>query len=619
MEDLSNAKNIILLDSTTNIERLNNIQQNNTLIITFDYQSHHLLCKNNIVHDISDNYINDIDFKKIYKDSFIFSQWFDKSQIYDQLIYEDINLGKLFYIEFHHYLIPILKKFVEIIKIFNLYKESRFYVSFSLAKIAKQIISSIEILDKEQKQHDTFLYDSVKFQLANTFSINISKKSYLQLKQLSEKVIRRFLNVDNSNTSTKSILLAEFDPIRYEKFFKTSLNHPLSLVIFNRRRPTVWNKQSLSIIKNSNCRIITTSNLINKNIKEIIKKNQTLFEKKISTFNDHNFFKTFFSILNNSFWDVIKDDFMKLCKKRISEGIYEIEITKQLFKKNKFSCILVWSESGFNEQIVIKLAKKENIKIVLLQHGFYWETIENQKSNEFEGILPIESDKLLVWGEISKHYAIECGFSDKTETTGSLIYDAIFDRRSKISSRKEDFILLATSSPVKNEVFDLTVKTMQNYERAIETICKTILKLNKKLVIKLHPFQEELDITPIVKKFGDKIITRKVGDILPLIESCEVFLTIDYSTTILEAQILEKPVISILVKDRLTTQTPPVFSSNSCLTTTIEDFEHTIKKILNDSNLKIKLIENGKKFVNNYLLNQGTAVNKTLQFLEEYG
>src|SRR3989344_8164585 len=223
---------------------------------------------------------------------------------------------------------------------------------------------------------------------------------------------------------------------------------------------------------------------------------------------------------------------MKLCKKRISEGIYEIEITKQLFKKNKFSCILVWSESGFNEQIVIKLAKKENIKIVLLQHGFYWETIENQKSNEFEGILPIESDKLLVWGEISKHYAIECGFSDKTETTGSLIYDAIFDRRSKISSRKEDFILLATSSPVKNEVFDLTVKTMQNYERAIETICKTILKLNKKLVIKLHPFQEELDITPIVKKFGDKIITRKVGDILPLIESCEVFLTIDYSTTI---------------------------------------------------------------------------------------
>lgn len=618
MPDLSNAKNIILLDSTTNIEKLKNIQQNNTLIITFDYQSHQLLCKNDIVHDISDNYINDMDFKKIYKDSFTFSQWFDKSQISDQLIYEDINLGKLFYIEFHHYLIPILKKFVEIIKIFNLYRESRFHASFSLTKIAKQIISSVETIDKEQKQHDAFLYDSVKFQLTNTFSISISKKSYLQLKQLSEKVMGRLFNNDKSNTHAKSILLVEFDPIRYEKFFKTSLNYPLNLVLFNRRRPTVWNTKSFSIIKNSNCRIITTHDLINKDIEETIEKNQILFDKKINTFKDNSFFTTFFSIENNSFWDAIREDFLNLCKKRILEGIYEIEITKELFKKNKISCILVWSESGFNEQVVIKLAKKENIKVVLIQHGLYWETLENQKSNAFEGIFPIESDKLLVWGKTSKQYAIECGFSDKTEISGSLIYDRIFDRKSKVSTKKQDFILLATSSPVKNEVFDLTVKTMHNYERAIEMICKTISKMNKKLVIKLHPSQEELDITPIVKKFGDKIVTRKVGDILPLIESCEVFLTIDYSTTILEAQILEKPVISILVKDRLHTQIPAVFSSNSCLTTTIEDFENTTKKVLNDSNLKTKLVENGKKFVDNYLSNQGTAVQKTLQLLKNY-
>lgn len=159
---------------------------------------------------------------------------------------------------------------------------------------------------------------------------------------------------------------------------------------------------------------------------------------------------------------------------------------------------------------------------------------------------------------------------------------------------------------------------MHNYEYAIEMVCKTILKMNKKLVIKLHPFQEELDITPIVKKFGDKIVIIKVGDILPLIESCEAFLTLDYSTTILEAQILEKPVISILVKDRLTTQTPLIFSSHSCLTTTIEDFENTIKMVLNDSNLRAKLIENSRKFVDNYLSNQGTAVQKTLQFLENY-
>ena len=617
MSNQSIRKTIILFDSNTNIEKLKNIEHKNTLIITFDYESHKILIKHNVPHDISDNYINEQDYKKIYNDSFMFARWYENSQISSQLMYDNINLGKIFYIEFHHLLIPILKKFVEIIKILKLYAGNKFHASLPLAKIVKQITSSVEVIEIEQNQHDSFLYDSIKFQLTNAFSINISRNSYLKLKNLSELIIGKFLKANNSITS-KSILLVEFDPLRYEKFFKISLNYPLNLVLFNRRRPAIWNKKSFSIIRNSNCRIITTLDLVNKNIKEIIAKNQTLFEKKINTFNDNNYFKTFFSIENNSFWEVIKQDFMNLCKKRILEGIHEIEITKELFKKNEISSILVWSESGFNEQIVIKLAKKENIKVVLIQHGLYWETLENYESNKFEGGFPVESDKLLVWGKISNQYTTECGFSNKTETSGSLIYDGIFDRKSKDSTKKQDFILLATSSPVKNEVFDLSVKTMHNYEYAIEMVCKTILKMNKKLVIKLHPFQEELDITPIVKKFGDKIVIIKVGDILPLIESCEAFLTVDYSTTILEAQILEKPVISILVKDRLTTQTPLIFSSHSCLTTTIEDFENTIKMVLNDSNLRAKLIENSRKFVDNYLSNQGTAVQKTLQFLENY-
>lgn len=618
--NMSFSNTIILFDSSSNIEDLKKIKKKDALIVSFDYESHKQLSQNKIPHEISDKYLSKDDLKKIYKESFNFSRWYEEPTPSNFLEYEKINLGKLFYIELHHFLIPFLKKFLELIHISNKYSNSTFFATNILYDICKSLISSVTYFGTKQDNQKEFLYDSIKYQLTNSFSINISRKSYFKLKKISEGIIHTLLKGSQNTNLQKSVLLVEFDPIRYEKFLESSTNFPINLILFNRRRPVVWNKKSYSIIKKSNCFVVTSQDLISNEVKNNIKKMKNVVDQKLyQLLNNEKFFNTFFMLGNTSFWGLIKPFFIELCTKRIEEAIPEIEITKQLFKKNKISCILVWSESGFNEQIVIKLAKKENIKIVLLQHGFYWETLENQKSNEFEGIFPIESDKLLVWGEISKHHAIECGFSGKTETTGSLIYDTLFDRKNKISSGKEGFVLLATSSPVKNEVFDLTVKTMHDYEHAIEMICKTILKLNKKLIIKLHPFQEELDITPIVKKFGDKIITRKVGDILPLIESCEVFLTIDYSTTILEAQILEKPVISILVKDRLTTQTPPVFSSNSCLTTTIEDFEHTIKKVLNDSNLKIKLIENGKKFVNNYLLNQGTAVNKTLQFLEKYG
>ena len=547
-----------------------------------------------------------------------FSTWSDKSEISKELIYENVNLGKLFYIEFHHFLVPIIKKFVEVIKIFNKYQGSSFFISSTLYNIAKQIIPSVNLLDKKQKQHDYFLYDSIKFQFTDAFGVKIPRKYYLQLKKISELALNTLLKENNPKTNSKSILLVEFDPTSYENFFKTSKYFKTELLLFNRRKPVVWNKKSFSIIKNSNCRIVSLNNFINGDILQKIKTIQFLFEKKINNFEDNDFFKTFFSIGNFTFWNVIKRDFLNLCKKRIFEAIHEIEYAKKLFEQHKISCILVWSESGFNEQIVIRLAKEKKIPVILIQHGLYWETLENRTSDEFEGLFPNESNKFLVWGKITKKHATDCGYSQKTENLGSLIHDKIFDLKNKISGNKQNYILLATSSPATNEAYDLTVKTLENYEKTVETICKIVLQMNKKLIIKLHPFQEEQDIKPIVKKINKKIIVKKVGSILPLIVSCEIFLTIDHSTTMLEALILDKPVISIQVKDHRLEHLPPIFASNACIQTTIENFQTSLTNILLDSDLRENIIKNGQKFVENYLSHPGNSVQKTLQFLEEY-
>ena len=607
--------NIVLFDSTSNIEILKNLEKD-TLIITFDYKSHKLLSKNKIEHDISDKYLSEQDFKKIYKYSWTFSKWSDKSEISKELLYENINLGKLFYIEFHHYLVPIIKKFIEVIKIFNQYKASKFFTSYQFYNIVKLIIPSVNLVGKKQKWHDHFLYDSIKFQFTDSLSINIPRKYYSQLKKISETVLHTLLKEKNPKTNTKSILLVEFDPLKYEKFFKTSNDFEINLLLFNRRRPVIWNKKSFSIIKNSNCRTIATHNLIDTEITKKIEKTQFLFEEKIKKFDGNDFFTTFFSIDRFSFWSVIKQDFLNLCKKRILESINEIEITKKLFEENKISCVLILSESGFNEQIVIGLTREKKIPTILIQHGLYWETLENRESDEFEGIFPNESDKFLVWGKITEKYAIDCGYSKKTENLGSLIHDKVFDLKNIISNNKKNYILLATSSPATNEAYDLTVKTLENYEKAIETICKTVSKMNKKLIIKFHPFQEEQDIEPIVKMIDKKIVVKKVGNILPLVESCEIFLTIDYSTTMLEALILNKPIISIHVKDRSFKQLPPIFDLNACIQTTIENFETTLTKVLDDADLRTNIIKNGQKFVDNYLSHKEYSVQKTLRFLE---
>ena len=164
---------------------------------------------------------------------------------------------------------------------------------------------------------------------------------------------------------------------------------------------------------------------------------------------------------------------------------------------------------------------------------------------------------------------------------------------------------------------DLSVKSRENYESTIKQICQIVLKMNKKLVIKPRPFKNEIDITHLTKDFGSKIKVIKSGDILDLIQSCEVFLSLDFSTTIMEAQILNKPTISIMVKNWKFGNLE-IFERNACLKINIDEFEKTLFEILNNSISKNTLISNGTKFVEYYLSNHGNSTKNLLSFLEKF-
>ena len=390
-------------------------------------------------------------------------------------------------------------------------------------------------------------------------------------------------------------------------------------MVFDRRRPAIWNLKSFLIMRRSNCSVATSYAVNDNDMQNSIKAGISLIRTKIdSLWDQQDFFKSFFTINGFSFWESLKPFFMELCEKRILEAMSEIEITKRLLEKYNFTSIMVWSETGFNEQIIIKLAKKFKIPIVLIQHGgIGWDTPKACEFNKFTGVFPLESDKFITWGNGFTQYAINCGISSsKIEVLGSPIYDESFDRMTHRLNLKNDFILLATSSPTNNIVHDLTLKTRQNYELAIQKICETISKMNKKLVIKLHPFQEEQDITNLAKQIDPKIIIVKKGDILSLIESCEVLLTIDITSAILEAQMFGKPVITIPVKD-YGFGDPEVYRSNSCIRTNPSNFENVLNQILNDNNFRKQLIENANRFVEYSLSNRGTAVEEILSFLQK--
>lgn len=620
----SSNKSIILFDQSSNLQELLKTinQKKNFLIVTFDYDSHKTLYNQKIPHKISDDFINEIDLKTIQKTSYELMKWCEENPVKTLLNYQGVNTGKLFNVEFHYFLIPFLKKFVEIMKIYEIFRDSHYIASSILYKIISTFTTSVSILEEDDNKY-MFLYDSIKFDFnlgKKSISLRIPRSYYLSLKKISEKIINVFFSPRAEFENDKSVLFVEFDTIRYEKIFSTLPKKSINAISFCRRRPVIWNLKSFLIMKNSNCSIANYYTLYDKNLKNSINVGLNKMGHAIeSLFTNDDYFSSFFIINQISFWNVIKPFFMELSKKRITEAVSEIELTMRLLKKYKIKSIVIWNENGFNEQIIMGIAKLHEVPIILFQHGgIAYDTAEAYDYNCFAGILPIYSDKFIVWGDVLKRYAISCGISEeKIKVLGSPLYDKIFERRDNDSIRKEEFVLLTTSSHIQNFVTNHTVRTREIYEQSIKAICQTVLKMGKKLVIKLHPFQEEIDITKIAKKVDATIEIVKHGDIFPLLESCEILLTIDVSSTVLEAQILKKPTISISVKD-FGFGNPELFRSNSCILTDRDGLPNVLNQIQKDTDYKKCLIENGDKFVNDSLANQGTATENLLAFLEMY-
>jgi|SaaInlStandDraft_7_1057024.scaffolds.fasta_scaffold01570_10 hypothetical protein len=615
--NFSNEHEILLLDSSIQIEELKLLKKI-PKIITFDFESHKLLLKNNISHEISDEYLTKQDLCDIQNKSYDFIKWYNDPTISNFIEYEQINLGELVIGEFHLYLVPFLKKFAELLIIYKKYPNAEFFTTFNLHPFIFTLTNSVKIINTNKKfERDTSPQMKYGLKLGTKhLTISLSQKYYKKIKFFSEIFINMFFpnKITNNN---KNILLIEFGASRNRHFFYNLPNSNINVILHNRRLPSIWNFDTYSILKKSKCIVTTFHGLLDNKVKHSIDFGKKSSSSQIDELWKHDlFFKTFFSFNKISFWSILKPFFKNMLEKRIPDYVTEIELTKKLFNQYNFSSILVMSENGPIEQIAISLAKKFKIKVALIQHGLYDDTAEAFDFNNLS-VLPRFSDKFLVWGETLKNYALNCGISaEKIEIVGSPTYDDFF-LKTKNSDFNDSFILLATTNPIDNLIFDLTISSQLQREQAIQKICQTVTKLNKKMIIKLHTNPDEIDITDFVHQINSEITVVKAGNILDLMKNCTVFITLNSSTTILESQICMKPSISVSVTDRGFGNSE-VFKSQSCIKINNNQIEDTLLKLLNDDTFKKKIIEDSKKFSDTYLHYQGNSSQRLLAFLENF-
>ena len=597
------SPNILLLDSSTSKKQFKIINNTFKKIITFDINSDRILSEKNFSHIVSDDFLNNSESNELDSICIDLCQWYNKNDGNELLSYEKINLGSLFRVEFHNFLIPVIKNFFILDKLKNLYPNSTFTCSGNLFQIATKLgMNSIPIDGKSSDIELT--WDKIQYNIIDSISLKISKDNLNKLKNLSNVITNLIIKTKTNTNHKKQFALIEFDSKKYKKIFNESNNLDDTIYLYNRHRPIFYNTESLNIIRNSN----VIPYIIPKHSLKQLKSNIDLaYQKLLSNlekfFTNEIFFSNFFKFHNIELWTYIKPNLIKIFEKKLLDSIHEIEYAKSFLTNNRIDSVLLLSESGFTEQIIINLAKKLSINIILLQHGLI---IDNPNADNYNkiltGVQPLDSNYFFTWGNISPKNTKKLESKTETRLIGSPSLDKLHTQDHRKPKKPNNILLLATG-PRNHQSVGHDVNMWKKYESMIKSIYDSVLKHNMTLIIKKHPDMAETDFSPELYSYLSSAQIVKNDELSNLLIDAKIVLSLGISSGILEAQMLEKPVISILVDYDVFGSTE--YISNSCLETTLEEFDHTFSKLLNEPDSLDILVQKGSKKLNQNISNIG--------------
>lgn len=620
---------ICLIDNTSTInELLIHIKNNSDLkIFSMNYLVHKELTKKGISHSIGDEYLSETDKIFVYDSAIDKStSWGSHKNLAGFLIFYDINLSSLIEVEMYQYLTTVYRNVLSIIRIIEIEKPDQIIASTHLDNFLEIISKQNNIVLKlvQNKEKSSFFYDKINIKLnlhSIPISITLSRKNYLRVKSLVEKIINLLYNFEpNTHTrNTKSILLLDFNPIHYNVLIKELSSLNKNILLLNQRRPAIWNLKSLRILKNSKCKIINLSQFSN-DVKQHDIELQNLRKNFTKIWTYDSIFENMFMVNSNSFWPSIKDSFSKICNSRFIESAERILLLNELFNQYDISVILEWAEAGQEEKETLFVARQKGIRSVMLQHAMYPTGKIWDKFGRFVSFFsyPLLSDKQAIWGETFKNYALQYGHDEKNlMVTGSPRHDNFFNHRKK--EKSTGIIVLATTGAT--EIFSENSPTLDytKFDDFIKEVCRVVKSLpNIQLIVKPHPQPDFVNnIIELIREIDPNIKIILDTNLVELIDSCDLLITFKNSTIALESLILNKPTISLQTEKW--PEEMEIVKMNALLSISdIDEIENGIKKMLFDNEFREQFLMNGKKFVEQYFANPGFASKTLAKTLDEF-
>lgn len=624
-------KEIFFINDIENIPQIKNNLNDQKKIFALNFMVHKKMDEENIKHEIADKILNEEDREKIFNATVQFHKWYLNQTFTNNFTLFGVNiLGMLDTAELHSYIIHKILRFFIVKKIIEDENPDKITVSSSLNEITKEIISTkkIEFTSLGEQIQEKLEYEKYSFIInvgSKPITLNLSRKQYSFIKKKSDEFVGSIFNLWHKPIKNKKrIMLLEFNPIQAQTLLEKINEKNIEAVIFNSHRPSVWNLKSLKILKRNNVKVINSKLLIKSLAGNEIEKYVNIFDHKLELlWKNENELRKIFSLQEYSLWPIIKEKFVQTYKERLPGYIDLIFSSKILFEKSDFDCVICFNVIGETESAILNVESNKSPSI-LLEHGFA-NYIEGTGKYDPLSYYHFLEDKIAVWGNSQKKYLLSRNQIKEEQilVVGSTKHDSYFKIRKKRTEGKIKKILL-TLHPIYEYSGHGSIESSIDFEKYVKRICKILQKIqNVELTVKLHPGHSDTDeyIKKLFQENFKNIKILQITPILELLETTDVLINLtpeaaDPTTVLLEAMILEIPILQINL-DEYKYDYEYIKDDSIIELTKESDMENEIIKFLNDKKIQEKLIENGKKHVEQYLVNQGTASEKLIEIIEK--
>jgi len=620
-------RKIIFLSESSDYSTIK--KANDVEIIALDYNSHKNLQQLGIKHSNVETFLNDDERLWIFNTAKKLHDWY-KDPSLNIFELKDVNLlGLLDGIELHTLLMDKLIIFWTIKKILDAKNPDIIECPNEIREIVNSLKknNSIDIKINSEEKHEELIWDTIDVKhnvLGKPISMKVSRTKYNKLKNILDKTVSSTFGLwfDLKNRNKKTLLILELFPPVYKELLQNLKSDDYNVIIINQRRPVTYNRESIKVLKDSNCKLISKDDLFGEeDVQEILESKEKYSQKLLDLWNNNEIFDKIFRINDISFWPIIKNNLKQVFTKRMNDYVESVFFAKKLFSKINISCILSLYDVGETEKVFLK-CKNDNVDSFLLEHGF---SLLFEDSKTFATLMSYDNfrDKIVVWSNHQKEFLVS-NFkiqSDKILALGSPRHDALTRMGSNRSENKKFRVLIAPTPITQLRGYD-TTKIHEKFEKLIIRLCEIFKNYNDvEIIFKIHPSQSghNNEIKKIVQKYSKKIPIYMLNPIAELIQSSQLVITITPegwapSTIILESMVMGIPIMNIVLDEKL--YEFEYIQQNAVIAISDDsDLDNKIKQIVSDERVRNELRENGKKFVKNFLKNYGNSSRKLAEVL----